>query len=83
MNHVLLARRFPAALAALCILALGGCDVAKFTADSTAGLFTRAAPAFESYWDYELAGEAVPEAQVASLGCNIKWAPRNAPDYYV
>jgi thiol-disulfide isomerase/thioredoxin len=33
--------------------------------------------------DAVLAGEAVPEAQVASLGCNIKWAPRNAPDYYV
>jgi hypothetical protein len=68
MNHVLLARRFPAALAALCILALGGCDVAKFTADSTAGLFTRAAPAFESYWDYELAGEAVPATIVQFEG---------------
>lgn len=33
--------------------------------------------------DAVLAGEAVPEAQVASLGCNIKWAPGNAPDYYV
>jgi len=33
----------------VCVMALGACDVAKFTADSTAGLFTRAAPAFESY----------------------------------
>jgi len=33
--------------------------------------------------DAVLAGEAVPEAQVASLGCNIKWTPGNAPDYYV
>ncbi len=31
--------------------------------------------------DAVLAGEAVPEAQVASLGCNIKWAPGNAPGY--
>jgi tetratricopeptide (TPR) repeat protein len=49
-------------------VALGGCDVAKFTADSTAGLFTRAAPAFESYWDYELAGEAVPATIVQFEG---------------
>ena len=52
----------------LCIVALGGCDVAKFTADSTAGLFTRAAPAFESYWDYELAGEAMPASIVQFEG---------------
>jgi tetratricopeptide (TPR) repeat protein len=49
-------------------VALGGCDVAKFTADSTAGLFTRAAPAFESYWDYDLAGEAVPATIVQFEG---------------
>jgi hypothetical protein len=49
-------------------MALGGCDVAKFTADSTAGLFTRAAPAFESYWDYDLAGEAVPATIVQFEG---------------
>ncbi len=46
----------------------GGCDVAKFTADSTAGLFTRAAPAFEAYWDYELAGEALPATIVQFEG---------------
>ena len=68
MDHVFLARRLVAATAALCIVALGGCDVAKFTADSTAGLFTRAAPAFESYWDYELAGEAVPATIVQFEG---------------
>ncbi len=28
-----------------------------------------------------LAGEAVPSNQVASLGCNIKWSPGNAPGY--
>jgi len=49
-------------------VALGGCDIAKFTADSTAGLFTRAAPAFESYWDYDLAGEALPATIVQFEG---------------
>jgi len=47
---------------------LGGCDVAKFTAESTAGLFTRAAPAFEAYWDYDLAGEAMPATIVQFEG---------------
>ena len=28
-----------------------------------------------------LDGESVSEAQVPSVGCNIKWAPGNAPDY--
>lgn len=29
-----------------------------------------------------LAGEPAPEEQKASLGCNIKWKPGNAPDYF-
>jgi peroxiredoxin len=32
--------------------------------------------------DAVLAGEAVPEPQLASMGCNIKWKPGNAPDYF-
>lgn len=32
----------------------------RLTARSTAGLFQRAAPAFEAHWDYELAGAAAP-----------------------
>jgi thiol-disulfide isomerase/thioredoxin len=32
--------------------------------------------------DAVLAGKAVDESQKASLGCNIKWKPNNAPDYY-
>lgn len=56
------------AAGAFCVFALGACDVAKFTADSTAGLFTRAAPAFESYWDYDLAGEALPASIVQFEG---------------
>jgi hypothetical protein len=68
MYQDLLSRHLRSALGALCIVALGGCDVAKFTAESTAGLFTRAAPAFESYWDYELAGEAMPATIVQFEG---------------
>jgi peroxiredoxin len=29
-----------------------------------------------------LAGRPVPEAQRPSMGCNIKWKPGNAPDYF-
>ena len=68
MYQDLLSRRLRSVLGVLCIVALGGCDIAKFTADSTAGLFTRAAPAFESYWDYDLAGEAMPATIVQFEG---------------
>jgi len=68
MIQVHSSRRLRSAVAAVCIVVLGGCDVAKFTADSTAGLFTRAAPAFEAYWDYDLAGEAMPATIVQFEG---------------
>jgi peroxiredoxin len=32
--------------------------------------------------DAVLAGEAVSEEQRSSIGCNIKWKPGNAPDYF-
>jgi len=32
--------------------------------------------------DALLAGDAVTAPQVASIGCNIKWKPGNAPDYF-
>ncbi len=50
------------ACAGLALLALSasGCDLTRFTADSTANLFERAAPAFDQHWDYEFAGEAAP-----------------------
>jgi peroxiredoxin len=32
--------------------------------------------------DSVLEGRPVPEDQKASLGCNIKWKPGNAPDYF-
>lgn len=50
----------PAALLLAALPLLAGCDVAKFTANSTAGLFERAAPAIQSHWDYELVGQANP-----------------------
>jgi tetratricopeptide (TPR) repeat protein len=68
MYQVLSSRLLRAAASVLCVVALGACDVAKFTADSTAGLFTRAAPAFEAYWDYDLAGEAMPASIVQFEG---------------
>ena len=68
MYQDLWSRHLRSALGVLCIVVLGGCDMAKFTADSTVGLFTRAAPAFESYWDYDLAGEAVPATIVQFEG---------------
>ena len=46
-----------AALVAVCA---GGCDLTRLTANSTAGLFERAAPAFDEHWDYDLAGDAAP-----------------------
>jgi hypothetical protein len=39
---------------------LAGCDMTKFTARSTAGLFERAAPAFDELSDYEFAKQAAP-----------------------
>ena len=32
--------------------------------------------------DALLAGQSVPEQQLASLGCNIKWRAGNEPDYF-
>ena len=32
--------------------------------------------------DAVLAGEAVAQEQVPSIGCNIKWKPGNEPDYF-
>jgi tetratricopeptide (TPR) repeat protein len=69
MYEDLLSGRLRWALMVLCIVVLGvGCDVTKLTAESTAGLFARAAPAFEEYWDYDLAGEALPATIVQFEG---------------
>ncbi len=55
---------------------VGGCDTTKLTADSTAGLFDRAAPAFEQHWDYDLAGEAAP-ATIVQLEGVLRIVPDN------
>lgn len=55
---------------------VGGCDLPKLTADSTAGLFDRAAPAFEEHWDYDLAGDAAP-ATIVQLEGILRIVPDN------
>jgi hypothetical protein len=48
-------------LAGLALLSLlPGCDMTRFTARSSAGLFERAMPAFEEQADYEFARQAAP-----------------------
>ncbi|MEZ4254634.1 MAG: TRAP transporter TatT component family protein [Polyangiales bacterium] len=43
------------------LLMLGaGCNMNAFTANTTAGVFEEAAPAFDEHWDYEFAGNAAP-----------------------
>lgn len=37
-----------------------GCDLTRFTANSTANMFGRAASGLERHFDYELAGDALP-----------------------
>ncbi|MCH8523736.1 MAG: redoxin domain-containing protein, partial [Balneolales bacterium] len=32
--------------------------------------------------DQLLVGEQIPEEQVPSIGCNIKWKPGNEPDFF-
>jgi hypothetical protein len=49
-------------------LLLAGCDITRLTANSTANLFERAAPAFQEHWDYELAGKALPSNIIQSEG---------------
>lgn len=55
---------------------LAACDTAKFAADSTSGLFERAAPAIEQYWDYETAGAAFP-ASIIQLEGIMRVVPDN------
>lgn len=55
--------RFPAgrsaALFAVALFSMG-CSMTTLTANTTAGVFEEAAPAFNSHWDYEFAGRAAP-----------------------
>ena len=58
------------------LVLLAACDTAKFAADSTSGLFQRAAPAIEQYWDYETAGAAFPAAIIQLEGI-MRVVPEN------
>lgn len=62
----------------LSTLLLGsGCDLTKFTLNSTmADALHRATPAVEGYWDYDLAGEALP-AQIIQMEGFLRIAPEN------
>jgi hypothetical protein len=47
-------------LVALAAVLGGGCDLTRFTANSTANMFGRASAGVERHFDYELAGDALP-----------------------
>jgi hypothetical protein len=48
------------ALASLAALLLPACDTTRFAAGNAAGIFERAAPAFQEAWDWETARQAMP-----------------------
>ncbi len=55
--------RTPLFLVALgCVLSVSstGCDLTRFTAQSTANMFGRASAGLERHWDYEMVGQALP-----------------------
>jgi hypothetical protein len=58
------------------LLALTACDTAKIAADSTAGLFQRAAPGVEQHWDYDLVGKSFP-ASIIQLEGMLRISPDN------
>jgi len=63
-------------VAAMGLLALGGCDTEKLAADSTAELFGRAAPGVEQHWDYDLVGKSFP-ASIIQLEGLLRIVPEN------
>ncbi len=62
--------------AVLAIVLIAGCDTTKLVADSSSGLFERAQPAFEQYWDYDTAGKALP-ANIIQLEGVLRIVPDN------
>ena len=58
------------------VLTLVACDSTKFAADSTAELFSRAAPGIEQHWDYELVGKSFP-ASIIQLEGLLRITPDN------
>ncbi|MEM6961991.1 MAG: TRAP transporter TatT component family protein, partial [Myxococcota bacterium] len=69
-------RKRIAALMLVTAAGLTGCDLTRFTANSTAGLFERASSASEGMWDYELAGDALP-ASIMQLEGLLRVVPDN------
>jgi hypothetical protein len=53
-------------LSLLAAVALGGCNLQKFAADSTVKVAAAGAPGFNGFWDYEIFGAAVPSALLQS-----------------
>src|SRR5688500_3915384 len=51
----------PFALAVLTTLGFG-CDITRFTANSSASLFTRGSSGLEQHFDYELVGDGLPSS---------------------
>ncbi|MES2309886.1 MAG: hypothetical protein V4507_13600 [Verrucomicrobiota bacterium] len=37
---------------------------------------------FRNACDLVLSGKSVPEQQIPSIGCNIKWKSGNEPEYF-
>jgi hypothetical protein len=57
---------------------LTACDLTRFTANSSAGLFTRAGGAVERHWDTELVGSGLP-ASIMQLEGIYSVVPDNEP----
>jgi hypothetical protein len=58
------------------LLTLAACDTAKLAANSSAALFSRAAPGVEEHWDYELVGKSFP-ASIMQLEGLLRVVPDN------
>lgn len=53
-------RHLGLAATTLALVYVAGCDLTRFTANSTANVFTRAGGALQRHFDFELAGDALP-----------------------
>ena len=59
------------------LILAGGCqNTTQLVAKTTVDLFAQSAPAFQEYWDYDLAGEAVPATLVQLEGI-LRVVPEN------
>ncbi len=60
----------------LCLALAAGCDFTRIAANSSSWIIERAAPAFEQYFDYELAGAAAP-GNIVQLEGMLRIIPEN------